>query len=58
MAKKIRGPVIIEPIRVLKQESMTTAEMAAPANRPSRGIFSAAVAAISGDLAISGSGTR
>jgi hypothetical protein len=58
MAKKIRGPVIIEPCNVPKQETMTTSEMMAPANRPSTGMRSAAVAAMRGDLAISGRGTR
>ncbi len=58
IAKKIRGPVIIEPVREPKQESITMPETTAPPAPAKSGIRSAAVAAISLAPAISGSGTR
>ena len=59
MAKKIRGPVIIEPVSEPKQESITIARRPRAAARPANsGIRSAAVAAMSLAPAISGSGTR
>jgi len=57
IAKKMRGPVIMEPLSVPKQESITTPAMTAAPAVPSTGIRSAAVAAISLEPAISGSGT-
>ena len=58
IAKKMRGPVIIEPLSAPKQETMTSADTSAPPLPPSIGIRSAAVAATRREVAISGNGTR
>jgi hypothetical protein len=57
MAKKIRGPVIIEPLSAPKQEIITMPEVTAPPIPANSGIRSATVAAMSGAPAISGRGT-
>ena len=58
MAKKIRGPVIIDPVSAPRQETITTPEITAPPASANSVIRSAAVAAMSGEAAISASGTR
>ena len=58
MAKKIRGPVIIDPVSAPKQESITTPETTAP---PLAGEQRDPLRRGGGDQrrpAISGSGTR